>query len=148
MGKALHFLLGITILCTQLPCFGQLEFKIDNPDISLRGNQVYISYKILSSSSTETFSIRLEITDERGNLLDAKSFSGDIGERVRGGSNRTIIWDLASDKFFINEDLFFQLYAKANDVQNSNVVKEKSINRTGIILQSVAFQSCRWRSPC
>ena len=105
MVKALHILLlGIIILFIQPICNGQSEFMIDNPDISLRGNQIYITYNIQNSSSSQLFTVRLEITDEGGNLLSAKSFSGDIGARIRGGNNKTIIWDLGADNIFVNED--------------------------------------------
>jgi len=139
MGKDIYLLLGIIILSISSFSFSQSEFKISNPDIILMGNQIHITYNIEDPNTPAVFSVRLEVTDEGGNLLNAKSLSGDIGEGIIGGKDKKITWDLASDNIFINEDLYFQLYAKASIAPNLNTGKNNSLNKAGIIFRSVAF---------
>ncbi len=68
---------------------------ITNPVIELKDNQIHIIYDILNSDSTDFYKIRLEITDLTGHVIDAKTLSGDIGEKVKGGSDKQILWNFS-----------------------------------------------------
>jgi len=104
----------LTILC--LVCsfgilHGQNAVEISEPALSLEKGKVYIEYKLLNTSKSEKFSIRVDITNQHGNSIDARSLSGDLGEGISGGGNKKIIWDIEADSIFLDEEIFVEVYA-------------------------------------
>ena len=81
-------------------------------DLSWKDSRVQISYDLLNSVEADKFSIRVEVSDAKGRLFNARSLSGDIGENVKGGFNKKIIWDIVADSIFLDdEDIFVEIYA-------------------------------------
>jgi hypothetical protein len=154
MGRALIFLLGVCCFITSQTCHGQI-IQVSDPRLELRDNAIHITYDILNSSPSDEFKVDLLITDADGNEIKASALSGDIGDMVEGGNNKHIIWDLDVDKIEMNAKIYVKVNVKAisppvpiavvpseeetNGGTEEKTAKEKSFNRTAIILQSVAF---------
>jgi len=106
----------------------QSTVEVSRPDLSLKDNGISISYKLLNSSESEEFTIRIEITDSNGRIINAKSLSGDIGENIPGGLNKEIFWDIEADSIFLDEEIFVQVYAQPEApplvVEDSPVTEE------------------------
>lgn len=77
----------------------------------MQGSKVLIAYDILNSTSKDLFTIGIEITDSKNEVLPSRSLSGDIGKGVSGGSQRKILWDIEADKVFLDEDISVQISA-------------------------------------
>jgi hypothetical protein len=105
----------------------------------MNGNIITISYDILNSSPEEKYTISLEIKDENGNVIKAQSLYGDIGDEVAGGSNKQISWNLEADNIYIDAYVFVQINASIDPLFAPGKINSGSYNRTGLIMQSLAF---------
>lgn len=113
------------------PVLGQQEASISNTRIEAVGERVHISFDIVGSSSM-TFEVWVEVSDSRGNVIAAKTLNGDIGLQIKGGSNKLVTWDPATDGVFLDDDIYIQVKA------NFNVMPvRKEFTRGGLILQSL-----------
>jgi len=130
MVKVLLYLTIVLLLILGEALSAQSASGISNPLIELRDQQIHITYDILNSDSADSYKVRLEISDSTGRIIDAKTFTGDIGEHVSGGSDKQIIWNFQSDNIHIDGDLYIQIYA---------VDQKKEPRRSSLILQSLAF---------
>ncbi len=77
----------------------------------MEGNTIHIYYDILNPGPADEFNISLEITDEAGKVIRAGALDGDVGERVNGGNNKHITWDLGADGIRLNAQVFFEIHA-------------------------------------
>jgi hypothetical protein len=132
MKKAPHLFIGFILLIISHNSYSQ-QVQIKRPEIQLNDNLLSISYEILNSSSSDQYSISLDITDESGMKIIARSLSGDIGGEVSGGSKKEIHWDLSSDNIQLKSMLYFQItallletgpVASEDEVTFNNNVKE------------------------
>jgi hypothetical protein len=130
MGGVRLYALVAIVLVLETVCSAQTASTITNPVLELKDNKIHIEYGILNSDTTQLYNVRLEITDSAGNIIDAHTFSGDIGRQVQGGEDKCIIWSFQADNVNINGDLYIQIYAVAD---------RKEFSRASLILQSVAF---------
>lgn len=130
--------------------YAQTDVKLSKPQLELHANNINIYYDILNSSPTDKFRIRLEISDSTGNAIYAKFISGDIGDNVSGGSDKTIIWNFVADSIFLDNGIYVQVYAEnisiivPPDVTESQLPAEDAelnsgLNRGRIVFQSLIF---------
>jgi hypothetical protein len=94
-----------------LDCKGQMTAKLTQPQLTLIKDSLIIKYNILGVNPKDMFNVRLEITDNTGAKINAASFSGDIGDSVKGGVNKQIIWNLAADNVFISSNINVEIFA-------------------------------------
>jgi len=123
-------LLPILLLASIINIFGinmlAQKVKVINTSIEDVDNKLVIKYNILHSKAEQTFNISLEITDASGSQIPAGSLSGDIGENVRGGSNKQIIWDYNSDRIVVNEMINFEIIARPMQAEITEVADIKT----------------------
>lgn len=123
----------------------QSNVQISQPQLELKENTIRVSYRILQSSPDDLFRIWLEISDEEGNKLNAVSLSGDIGENVRGGEEKEILWHFENDIESLTGGIYVQLFGtriNSNQVPEnaSPLENERHANAiTGNLIRSVAF---------
>jgi len=154
------FVLIAIILQPSAFLYAQQAVQVTKPELSLENNKIRVSYDLLNTSPEEKFAIRIEVTDSEGNLINASSLSGDVGEDIPGGRNKLIIWDIEADSIYLDDEIYVQVFAKAIPAQEeSEPVAEETepdaepgsrtktappsgtgkFSRTGVILQSLAF---------
>jgi hypothetical protein len=114
MGKAPLSLLIISLILIGPLCYSQTSVKVSDPRLEMNNNIITISYDILNSKPEESYDISIEIKDEAGKIIDARSFNGDIGDEVSGGSNKQIYWNLEADDIFLDAYIVVQINAKVN----------------------------------
>lgn len=130
--------------------FSQKQFTVTRPVLEVQGNWITINYEILNSTEDDLFSVSLEVTDEEGEVIQAKALSGDIGDNVRGSGKKRILWDLEEDEIFVNSRLNFQVLAqpiqpgdRLNDTGPASAREKEMLNvdisRSNAILRSVVF---------
>lgn len=120
--KAILFLLLMLIIFSNQLCQAQ-SIEISDPKLELRDNNLLIFYDILISdpSSTDEFTVSIQITDENGQEIAANSLTGDIGDKVSGGNNKQIIWDLTADNIVMNARIFVKVFASLNAPPESDL---------------------------
>jgi hypothetical protein len=91
---------------------GQAGVNISKPQLSLENNKLIIEYNIISGNPADEFNIQLRVTDSTGTLIKAKTLSGDIGDSINTGFNKTIVWDLFADKIYLNMGIFIEVKAE------------------------------------
>ena len=112
MQRPIKWFIGASFLILQLHGYGQ-KIEVSDPGIELRGNVIHVSYYIYNSTPSDEYTVELRVNDSQGKVIPAKALSGDVGETVKGGGEKHIAWDLASDGIVMNADISFQLYVKA-----------------------------------
>ena len=125
------------------------DIQISDPMLEMQGERLIISYDILNSLPTDRFNIRLELSDENDDPIDAKELTGDVGRGVTGGTNKKIIWDLKAEGILIQGSIYAKIVAWAEpgqrleepvqEIAGSEEFDEKQFSRTGLVLQSLAF---------
>ncbi len=110
-GKLYLFLLIIVLLCFDRIGSAQTEVRVSDPRIELRENIIHISYDLLNSTPSDNFSIGVYVSDNEGSKIYANSLTGDIGKLVSGGKDKHIQWDLEADQIFMDEKIYFEIFA-------------------------------------
>jgi hypothetical protein len=123
-------------------CLAQETLSVTKPLLEIQGGNLVIKYDILNSKPGEKYSISLDVTDSRGSVINAKSFSGDIGDNIDGGKNKRIIWRFADDNVKDEVNIYVKIIIK-------RYVKGRSAEGTagpaflgtrgGLVLQSIAL---------
>jgi len=67
----------------------------------------------LGSSSSEEFFFKLVVTDTSGKQITAKALSGDIGNMVKGGSDKRITWDFGTERVEMNADIYVKVQGQS-----------------------------------
>lgn len=87
-------------------------FLLTQPRLEIDGNQLSIFYDIITSKSADKLYLWVEITKANGEIIPAKTISGDLGEFVDAGNNKKIIWSPEQDSVYLNEEIFVELKAE------------------------------------
>ncbi len=134
-------LLTVIYVCFSANSQVKSEARIANTDFDLKGSQLIITYDIENYGRDEVFFITAGIFYENGEKIPAKSLSGDIEGDVRGGKNKTIIWDLEKDKVELKGAIYVEITATPEVV--AEVTREDKSGKTaglaGPLVQSLVL---------
>jgi len=136
--------------------YSQTKITVTKPRLEASDENLVIEYDILNVDPSDFFIVWIEVTDAAGNKINAVSLTGDVGEEIKGGSNKRIIWDLGNDKILIDEDIFVEVKAEkipakektaeAETSEETKTVKKdesrverKTISKTNMVLSSVVL---------
>ncbi len=142
MRKAVVYIAFAILIFSCYHCFAQTTVKITKPYLEVKANTVNIYYNITNSQPTDKFRIWLEITDSTGNVINAHALYGDFGDNVSGGNNKIIKWDITSDSVFVNNGLYFKIFAEklpAEKTEGIIMPAKKDIKPGIVIMQSALF---------
>lgn len=81
---------------------GQTSATITDVDFRIENNLIVVNYSIIGAQNNELFEIGLKFIPESGQALIPISVSGDIGQNINGGFNKTIFWDIDKDNLEIS----------------------------------------------
>jgi hypothetical protein len=70
---------------------------VDNIRMSVRTGKIYVTYDLVDKNADRLHEIDLIFKSETGELRQAISLSGDIGNSVTAGQDKTIVWDIHKD---------------------------------------------------
>lgn len=97
------------------PCFSQIivdsKATATNVDFNLINEELVITYDIINSKPGELFLVKISILTEDGKTINAKSFRGDIGEKISGGMGKKIVWEISKDIAFLDNKINVQVEA-------------------------------------
>jgi hypothetical protein len=140
-SSACILLLVVSFSCVCVNSQHRSDARIENIDFDLKGSQLIITYDIENYARNEVFYITAEIFYESGERISAKSLSGDIKGNVRGGKNKTIIWDLGKDRIELKGAIYIEITASPELVaeKTREDKTEKSIGLTVPLIQSIVL---------
>jgi hypothetical protein len=78
----------------------------------------------------DKFRIIIEIKKSNGESIVPKSITGDLGDNIKPGNNKIIIWDLGKDGFYLNEEITFEIFGEK---------QSQNFSRSSIVLMSVVL---------
>ena len=111
---------------------------IQKPVLELEGTTLVISYVISNSSGSDEFVIGIEVMDGEGKVLFPATVSGDLGEKISGGKQKEIRWDLEADQ--VPLDLVLHIAVVGSRViQETAPAELASISRWGAVGRSALF---------
>ncbi len=105
-------------------------FLITPPKLEFDGTELLISYDVINKNDADQFYIWVEISRKNGEPIKMKAISGDVGDKIEGGTNKKITWIPAKDSIFLNEEIFVEVKAEKYI---------KSFNKGSMMLLSTAF---------
>lgn len=91
---------------------GAQEYQVSEPRLELEGSILHIYYDILGSAAGQLFYVALNVEDENGNPIPARQLTGDVGDNIRGGSDRHITWEYEKDNVFLDAEIFIRVNAR------------------------------------
>ncbi len=103
------------------------DFKINTTSVNYDGNKLTVSYDLTTRSQSDIFYIIIDILKEDGTAVRAKSFKGDIGQNIKPGRGKSIIWVPEDDAIFLNDTVTVEVTGERY---------EKSFNRASVIMKS------------
>jgi len=123
--------LFLFILFTGSDSYAQ-DFKINQLklEFNTENNQLYITYNIDSKRAGDKFLISVIISRQNGELINPESVTGDVGDNIRSGNYKRIIWDTGKDSLLLDEDI-------SVEVTGEKVVK--SLNKSTLMLSSAGL---------
>ncbi|KPK85909.1 MAG: hypothetical protein AMS27_06220 [Bacteroides sp. SM23_62_1] len=148
------FLLYLLIIPEIL--YSQTRITVTKPRLEATDESLVIEYDILNTGPSDIFVVWIEVTDAAGNKINAVSLTGDVGQEIKGGNNKIIIWNLGNDKILIDEDIFVEVKAEKipekektaeteTPEETKTVKKEessverKTISKSNMVLSSVVL---------
>lgn len=103
----------IIVLLVTKPIWAQKNAGLEVTDVQYTANKVIISYNITNYNKNDRFAIWVDVYYENDSICkDAITFEGDIGTRIKGGTDKIITWDLQADNVFVDETLKIEVIGK------------------------------------
>lgn len=127
--KKLRLLLNLIFLIIWSKSFSQ-NFIITAPSAEYDGYKVVITYNLINENPNDLFFTRVEITKKNGTPVLAKSLKGDVGDKIKPGNNKTVIWIPTDDAIFLDDTVFVEILGEKY---------ERSFNKGSMLLISTAL---------
>ena len=126
--KRQRLLLNLFLLIVCLNVFSQ-DFVITDPRLEFDGNQLSISYDLIHRNTSDIFYIWVDMKNQAGVPVRARTFAGDVGDSISPGSDKKIIWIPEDDAIFLDEDVTVELTGERY---------EREFNKGSMVLMSTA----------
>jgi hypothetical protein len=110
------------------------EAGVKNVDFNLTNEELVISYDLTNYKSHDLFRISVSISTESGAPVSAKSFSGDVGDNIKGGTGKQIIWDISKDVTLLDDKIVVEVVAV-----NQNPVTEITFSKGKALVLSTLY---------
>jgi len=111
--KYFGFILLLFSLIYSSPIFAQKKAGIKVTGVQYAANKLLISYDITNYDKNDRFAIWVVVYYQNDSICkEARSFEGDIGTKIKGGTEKLITWDLKADNVFIDETINVEVFGK------------------------------------
>ena len=121
----------------------QRNITITKPRIEIFEENLIINYDILNAKPSDFYKVWIEVTDSDGKKINAISVTGDVGQEIKGGTDKRIIWNMVSDKIYIDKEIIIEVKAELSTKLVELKEKEESsknltnISKTNMVLTSI-----------
>jgi hypothetical protein len=106
--KKQKLLLITVLLIFSFRSFSQ-NFVITTPKLEFDGKQLSISYDLVSKEKSDIFYVRVEMKTKSGIPLWAYTYKGDVGDSIKPGNNKKIVWVPEEDAIYVDDDITIEL---------------------------------------
>jgi hypothetical protein len=123
-------------------CLAQETPTIPKPLLEIQGENLFIKYNIINSKPGEKYTIKLEVTDSKGSIINSQSLTGDIGDSIQGGNGKKIIWHYTSDNVKDEVQVYITIALEKHPEKTAHeefTRMTKHISRGSLFLQSIAI---------
>ncbi len=121
-------LLLVLLIVFSPECTGQMTFSVSQPRLSISNGNLMITYDILDANPDDKFNIWLEITDSDGTEIKANTLRGDIGDNIKAGTNKQIVWNLHADNIYVDNTINIEIIAEK--IKPEIISEEKVVSET------------------
>jgi len=135
--KKIYFFTAVAAIFTFFVLFGnglyaQSKAQVENVDFNVEGETLVINYDLEKAKTGETFNITVNIMTKAGKKISAFSFTGDVGKGVFGGKAKKIVWDIAKDNVYLDDEITVEVLAQSE-------MQAKPVSVGGAMLRSLVF---------
>jgi hypothetical protein len=78
-----------------------------------------INYDLLKAKKNQRFEVWVDVSNSKGDELEANTFSGDVGPNLVGGAGKKIYWDYNADGLVMDEDIEVVVKAKLTTIMTT-----------------------------
>ncbi len=122
----------LILLLTLLVCiraFPQQGISISKPDLSYHNDTLVIIFDIKGCSQDDLFSVIPLISSQGEDQIKMSGLSGDLGDNIKCGKDKKIIWSLAADGFMINGDIEVQISAQQVIIEAREYKEDETLKK-------------------
>lgn len=106
------------------------DFQITQLKLEFIDNQLIITYDIGGKNASGKYNVSIEIKRQDGKSIQPKAIAGDLGNNIKSGISKRIIWDLEKDSLYLDEDISVRLQGRK---------LSESYSRGSLLLMSTAL---------
>jgi hypothetical protein len=122
----------------------QSKVQVENVKFFMEDDKLVITYDLNKAKAREAYEVTVEIATTAGTKIRAFALTGDVGPNVYGGKYKRIVWNLAEDNVYIDDEIVVEVTAKpmgqkmaATNSDRSYTGGQKSVG--GAMLRSVVL---------
>jgi hypothetical protein len=78
---------------------------IETTQLQIVDKKLEISYNFIKSKKNQRFDVWVDINNQKGIPINARTLSGDIGANLTGGAAKKIVWDYNADGLVLDEEV-------------------------------------------
>ena len=94
------------------------DFKVVTKTAEIVDNKVIVKYDFETDRQNQQFKVWIEIKNSSGKKIQFNSISGDAGENIKAGKNKTIVWNFLNDEILINDEIGIEVMAKLVNIES------------------------------
>lgn len=87
-------------------------FLLTLPRVIFDGSQLLIFYDIITNNPDDQFYVWVEIKRTNGEGIEARNISGDVGNYVKPGNSKKIVWNPGKDSIYLDEEINVEVKAE------------------------------------
>ncbi len=112
------------------------EIKISITNIEAINNKLIVSYDFSDNEKAQYYDVWIEVTTLQGTRINARTLTGDVGDHIKAGKEKKIVWDFGSDEIVIDEEVNIEVKALPS---RKELVTPGKISRASAILKSAVL---------
>jgi len=128
------------IFVFNLQVFSQAQASVSKPGLTYFNDTLIITFDIRDCPDKAIFNINPRIFKSDGTIIEVSDITGDLGNNIKCGNNKSIIWNLAGDNFRINGNVDVQIFAE-QVIINEPVVQKSVADKAQNITAETEVQT-------
>jgi len=128
------------IFVFNLQVFSQAQASVSKPGLTYFNDTLIITFDIRDCPDKAIFNINPRIFKSDGTIIEVSDITGDLGNNIKCGNNKSIIWNLAGDNFRINGNVDVQIFAE-QIIINEPAVQKENTGEVKVIAADTSIQT-------
>lgn len=97
----------IALLFLCFSCSMLFAQRVENVHAKQAGDRIYIYYDLISSPDYENFDVAILASVNDGSRIKLREVSGEVGQHIRPGTNKRVVWDVMEEVSDIRSVRFY-----------------------------------------